>query len=950
MFLIQLALFVAVELLRPKPEIEGAKPAGLGDFQFPTASEGRVVPIFWGTVRIDGPNVVWYGDLIQEAIVEKQKTGMFSSQQVTTGHRYKVGMQFAICLGEVDKIIGMWIGDDKVWTGSVTHGNTFTIDEPELFGGEDKGQGGFLGEIEFFSGTTTQTASTYLSTHQQQGGDTPAYRGYCYLAPASIPFYVGNTTSLKPWKFEVQRVPNGLALTGGKEIVNTLDANPANVIYEIMTNKDWGLGYAAADIDTTSFTTAGNTLFDEGSGISYIVTSAIESGKLIRTVEEQIEGLIRFNQFTSKWEIKLARADYTPGTLQEVNEDTMVELVDFGRGSWEGTTNQVRIQFNDRTDEYKTTYAMAQDTANVRIQDVNVAITKNYPGVFDRTQANNLAWRDLRSLSYPLAKATLMVDRTFWDVLPGDVIEFTHTYLGIDRLPMRIKAMDFGEFDNGRIRLEVVQDVFYSATPSFSDPTSTNWTSPTETLVGFPTAQQVAFEAPRAIVRRDPATGGTLVGAIMAAARQSGSAISFDIRERHSAGTPTGAYAAAGEVVAFMKMGELNAALNTKSAYPLTALLVSSTPDTQSEIIDSFAVPTGTDELGTTLMNLIMVDDEFMLVETASTNGANVDLDNVYRGVLDSVQADHAANAEVYILMSGAGMTDVAFTETDSVDIKLIPVGFTDELLEASATTISLTMDKRIRRPYPPSLLTLNGTDWDTTSVSLTATGSAAEDFSATCLIRRRDYRLADDGNEISGLTADAASLDPTFPAAQSTDHDLVVIHDPGGTNDAILSTTVSGTSYELLRIEVLQALAGAVPTGDLQWTWTASHTDAGDVLTSRQSLVHAASVTTGLTGQFEFGLLASSSTSALYTATAGGTYNFTLSSAFSGGSGPIQYSLNGGAWTTLITYGGTSGSIAGVVATDTIAVRDTATDTGFLKQLDMTAPGAGQDGFAILE
>ena len=949
-FLIQIALFVAIELLRPKPEIEDAKPNGLGDFSFPTATEGRVVPIFWGTVRIDGPNVVWYGDLIQQAITEKVKTGMFSSQQVTIGYQYKVGMQFAISLGEVDKIIGMWIGDDKVWTGSVTHGNSFTVDDPELFGGEEHGQGGFLGEIEFFSGTTTQTASTYLSAHQQISGVTPAYRGYCYLAPKALPFYIGNSTSLKPWKFEVQRIPNGLSLGSGHEVVNSLDANPANVIYEIMTNKDWGLGYAASDIDTANFTTAAATLFTEGNGISYIVTSAIESGKLIRTVEEQIDGLIRFNQFTSKWEIKLARADYTPGTLQEVNEDTLVELVDFGRGSWEGTTNQVRIQFSDRTDEYKSTYAMAQDTANVRIQDVNVSVTKNYPGIFDRTQANNIAWRDLRSFSYPLAKATLMVDRTFWDFLPGDVIEFTHAYLGITRLPMRIKAIDFGEIDNGRIRLEVVQDVFYSATPSFSDPTTTNWTSPTEVLNGFPAAQQVAFEAPRGLVRRNPDTGGTLLNSIMAAARQSGSAISFDIRERHAAGTPAGAYSAAGEVVQFMKMGELNATLNTKSAYPLTTLLASSTPDVQAEIIAAFATPLDTAELGTTLMNLILIDDEFMLVEGASINGANVDLDNVYRGVLDSVQADHADNAEIYILMSGAGLTDVAFPETDEVDIKLIPVGFTDELVEASAVTIALTMDKRIRRPYPPSLLTLNGTAWDTTAVSLTATGSAAEDFSATCLIRRRDYRLADDGNEIAGLTADATTLDPTFPAAQSTDHDLVVVHDPGGTADAILSTTVTGTTYELLRIEVLQALSGAVPTGDLQLTWTASHTDAGDVLTSRQSLVHAAAFVTGLTGQFEFGLLASSSISATYTATVAGTYGFTLSSAFGGGSGPIEYRLNGGAWTNLVTYGATSGSIAGVSISDTIEVRDTATDTGFLKQLDMTAPGAGQDAFAILE
>lgn len=46
---------------RPKPQ--GAKPAGLGDFNVPTAEDGRVLGVLFGTRDIDGPNVVWFGDL-----------------------------------------------------------------------------------------------------------------------------------------------------------------------------------------------------------------------------------------------------------------------------------------------------------------------------------------------------------------------------------------------------------------------------------------------------------------------------------------------------------------------------------------------------------------------------------------------------------------------------------------------------------------------------------------------------------------------------------------------------------------------------------------------------------------------------------------------------------------------------------------------------------------------
>ena len=53
-------------LMQPKPLPPIA--ASLSDFQVPTAEEGRPVPVIFGTVLIKGANVIWYGDLRQEAI------------------------------------------------------------------------------------------------------------------------------------------------------------------------------------------------------------------------------------------------------------------------------------------------------------------------------------------------------------------------------------------------------------------------------------------------------------------------------------------------------------------------------------------------------------------------------------------------------------------------------------------------------------------------------------------------------------------------------------------------------------------------------------------------------------------------------------------------------------------------------------------------------------------
>ncbi len=74
-----LVVTVVGELLRPKQNPMNAKPSSLDDFDVPTAEEGRTIPVICGKVKIDGPNVTWYGDLGVVPLKKKVKTGLFSS-------------------------------------------------------------------------------------------------------------------------------------------------------------------------------------------------------------------------------------------------------------------------------------------------------------------------------------------------------------------------------------------------------------------------------------------------------------------------------------------------------------------------------------------------------------------------------------------------------------------------------------------------------------------------------------------------------------------------------------------------------------------------------------------------------------------------------------------------------------------------------------------------------
>lgn len=52
---------IAAYALRQHPQSQ--PPAGLGDIDAPTAEIGREIPVLFGTRKLSGPNVVWYGDL-----------------------------------------------------------------------------------------------------------------------------------------------------------------------------------------------------------------------------------------------------------------------------------------------------------------------------------------------------------------------------------------------------------------------------------------------------------------------------------------------------------------------------------------------------------------------------------------------------------------------------------------------------------------------------------------------------------------------------------------------------------------------------------------------------------------------------------------------------------------------------------------------------------------------
>jgi len=702
LLLINVVTFLITELLRPKPNIEDAKPAGLGDFQVPTATEGRAVPLIWGRVRMAGPNVVWYGDLIAEPITERIKTGLFSKETVTTGFRYFIGLQMALCRGPVDLLINIRNDDSFAWGEDAPSadanlaptdvGAIYNIDEPEFYGGEESGGGGGLvGGGRIFPGTETQAISTYLSPFQQP---QPAYRGTCYVTWERGE--IGLAPQLRAFAFEVERIPDGLDLAtlqpGDEEI--DLGANPMNVVFEALTNTEWGLARGASDVDLVNFRAQAATLATEGNGFAWVWDRTQDVLELVKLIEQQVDGILTLNAVTGLFSFTLVRFDYVPGTLPLLDETNVKSVTRYQRPTWAETQNQVQVEFTDRRKNYTTSFALAQDMAN---QDIVQAINAGKiraPGVKNPTLANSIAWREIRSLSTPIVTVKLVTDRSQFAVEPGDVLEFSWARFGITRLPIRVTNVNRGKILENEMTIDAAQDVFSFNAGSYSDPTDTGWIPVSSEAL--PSLRERLWEVPFQLSLDNERHLGVLCS------RDGGLTISFDVLSDR-VGTPFGLE-------------------GTENDFTPTALITAAisrdkgdvTPFTQDIDIDGLndvliaeliAVSSTTVDSNDPA-NVFLIDEELFYFETAADIGGGViTLGDCHAGTFDTVPADHADDAVVWFIGLGVGLLqrDGALpSPPGAIDVKILPQTIRNRLDEGDAATLSTTVVQRIRNPIPP--------------------------------------------------------------------------------------------------------------------------------------------------------------------------------------------------------------------------------------------------------
>jgi len=716
-FAVFAAIFLAVGFLVKTKPTDAVK-AALSDFTFPRSNEGDPINKVYGTVKLLSPNVLWTGAFLGKAITKKVSTGIFSSKRVTIAYDYYIGMQLGLCLGPNVRVRKIYFGKYLAWSGTLTGGGSQVISNLQLFGGESR-NGGVQGTVYFYDGDVPQTQDPFLAHHI--GAGAPRYNGIAHLVltennVSMRGFYFGKSQNIEPVAIEVDCFNNTLGIPGGKHIMsNNLDANPAEILYDMCVTEFAMLGIDPARLDTASFLAAADMLYDEDHFMSLQVSRPSRGSDLIGELLKQINGVLYQDTATGKFILGLQRQDYDPDTLPEIDVDNLSDITNYTRNLWSDTVNQVRVMFKNRENNYQdNSPAVWQDTGNIAATAKVRSAQISHPGCYDPDLAVFLATRTGAALSVPLFSADIKCNRAVGQTLrPNSVFKLTCRRLGIKRLIMRTKEVDLGELDDGKVTVSAFQDIYANNTVTIAPPAPSEWDG------GSPEPDAVTvykvIGAPYYFVKQ---ADSPLVSVL-----ESKGLIWVLPEQVDEASTGFSAYASTDAFAT-------NTQLVDTVPYAGSGRVQTLYPDTTADddgfdsggtgmviygLAPSDFVPTtaagGDADIQSLGVNLILVGNELMSYRTVtSLGGGSYRLTNVHRALFDTTFETHVVDTPIYFLTSADGLSDAAYDQDYAGNVRITDITTRGQYSLASAVDIAFTMDKRTYRPSPPAYLTIGGT------------------------------------------------------------------------------------------------------------------------------------------------------------------------------------------------------------------------------------------------
>lgn len=443
---------------------------------------------------------------------------MGSSRKQVTGYNYHGGLAQAVCAGPVDVLYAVYNGDTVIYEGPVQRssadGDGKTILETTI------------GTLKFYWGTDDQAVDADLAAIQIDYGSgpeaiiVPPLRGVCYAVSAEMQF--GQQTAPPTLHFEVGRNSTGLSLSAhGIDD----DAVLPEVIHEYLTNQVWGLGLDPADVLTSDFEAAAETIITEAAGFSPTLDANSTAREWIGKLLYYLDAVLYRNG--TQVGLRLIRKEST-SSLDTISEADLLDEPQPTNGGFDETWNLTRLSFVDRENKYEESVESYDDPANAAITGESIPKDVALPFIKLRSVAKRIASRiGIRGGVVPLSWSLTL--KPSWKTLqPGDRVFLDYAKLGIaDRL-VRVQSVRRGSPSDPSVEVDVIEEFTRDPANDYTPPDD-QFTVPSRQFPDGTHDPEPADTTPRLSWLPDDLKGGAADGILVACNRPDACSAQVDL-------------------------------------------------------------------------------------------------------------------------------------------------------------------------------------------------------------------------------------------------------------------------------------------------------------------------------------------------------------------------------------------------------------------------------------
>ncbi|MGP1363625.1 phage tail protein [Neisseria sicca] len=570
--------------------------------QVQRSSQGLTLPVIYGRTRVAG-NLIWYGDFItieHKTTTQQGGKGGGGVTQEDIKYTYEAAVMLALCEGEIS-------GVGRIWRDKEKFDSLAQLRLTLMRGGDEQP----------------------LWTHLAQAKHTDQALNYSGTAYLCSPNYeLTKSAQIYQHNFEVI---GKLGYSG-----SIPDANPRDIIRDLLTNQRYGCGFPAESIgDTDRYS---NYCRAVGIFLSPAYTEQGEAQRNISELLEQTNSAAVFSQGRLKI-IPYGDGNYRGNgaayiadnkAIYDLTDDDFIvsgaeDPVNVERKTNADAFNQIQVEYLDRNNDYNVAVAEVKDQANIEQYGLRPKEAVKMQGICNGKVAQKVAQQLLQRALYVRNEYEFKLGWKYCLLEPMDIVTLTDAGLGLDKTPVRITEIEEDEEGVLSVKAEDYPVGVYTTSEYPTQP-SLGYSADYNVSPGNAHAP-VIFEAPLQLTGGEPQIWMATAGGDMWGGAEVWVSTDGD------------SYTRVGAVNHKARFGSLTAALPSGAVFDRT--------NTLNVEISAGQITGGTEQDSRDLLTLCYVDGEFLAYANAELKGVGrYTLGNLTRGAYGSAIDTHAAGSQ----------------------------------------------------------------------------------------------------------------------------------------------------------------------------------------------------------------------------------------------------------------------------------------------------------------